>query len=107
MGAQRELKFAIEKHWRGALDAAALEAVATELRTRHWALQKSAGLSYVTVGDFAFYDQVANHIQLFGCEPTRFGFANTKLSALERYFVMARGQTSAPSTADAWFVLFS
>src|ERR1700710_2495471 len=74
MGAQRELKFALERHWRGEIDAAALEAVGAQLRERPWALQRDAGLDLVTVGDFAFYDQVANHIQLFGCEPARFGF---------------------------------
>jgi hypothetical protein len=47
---------------------------ARELRARHWALQRDAGLDFVTVGDFAYYDHVANHIQLLGCEPARFGF---------------------------------
>lgn len=42
MGAQRELKFALERHWRGEIDADALEAVARELRQRHWALQRDA-----------------------------------------------------------------
>ena len=55
IGAQRELKFALERHWRGEIDAAALEAVAAALRERHWALQRDAGLDLVTVGDFAFY----------------------------------------------------
>ena len=90
MGAQRELKFALERHWRGEIDAAALEAVGAQLRERHWALQRDAGLDVVTVGDFAFYDQVANHIQLFGCEPARFGFTSAE-SDLARYFTLARG----------------
>ncbi len=90
MGARRELKFALERHWRGEIDAAGLEAVGARLRARHWALQRDAGLDVVTVGDFAFYDQVANHIQLFGCEPERFGFTGDE-PALERYFTLARG----------------
>src|SRR3982751_3881303 len=90
MGARRELKFALEKHWRGDMDAAALEAVGTELRERHWAVQAKAGLDFVTVGDFAFYDHVANHIQLLGCEPERFGFTGEE-PELGRYFAMARG----------------
>ena len=68
MGAQRELKFALERHWRGEIDAAALEEAGRELRVRHWALQREAGLDFVTVGDFAFYDHVANHVQMLGCE---------------------------------------
>ncbi len=90
IGAARELKFALEAHWRGELTEAGLEAVGRELRARHWALQERAGLDFVTVGDFAFYDQVANHVQLLGCEPARYGF-DPRQSQLSRYFAMARG----------------
>nr|WP_315237139.1 5-methyltetrahydropteroyltriglutamate--homocysteine S-methyltransferase [uncultured Albidiferax sp.] len=90
MGANRELKFALESHWRGDSTAAELEAVGADLRARHWALQRDAGLDFVTVGDFAYYDHVANHIQLLGCEPARFGFSGQE-PELARYFAMARG----------------
>jgi 5-methyltetrahydropteroyltriglutamate--homocysteine methyltransferase len=90
IGAQRELKFALEKHWRGEIDTAALERVGAELRRAHWATQADAGLGYVTVGDFAYYDQVANHIQLLGAEPARYGFSPDE-PELQRYFQMARG----------------
>jgi len=92
IGAHRELKFALEAHWRGETGEQALEEVGRSLRARHWALQAAAGLGHVTVGDFAFYDQVANHIQLFGCEPARFGFGPHE-SQLARYFAMARGDS--------------
>ncbi|HEX5683309.1 MAG TPA: 5-methyltetrahydropteroyltriglutamate--homocysteine S-methyltransferase [Ideonella sp.] len=90
IGAQRELKFALERHWRGEVSADELEATGRTLRRRHWELQRDAGLGFLTVGDFAYYDQVANHIQLFGCEPARFGFSGDE-PALARYFTMARG----------------
>lgn len=90
MGAQRELKFALEQHWRGEIDREALEAAGRELRRRHWQAQRDAGLDFVTVGDFAFYDHVANHIQLLGCEPARFDFRGDE-PELSRYFTMARG----------------
>ncbi|MRW91152.1 5-methyltetrahydropteroyltriglutamate--homocysteine S-methyltransferase [Duganella sp. FT80W] len=93
IGAARELKFALERHWRGELSEAGLEEIGRELRARHWALQREAGLDLVTVGDFAFYDQVASHIQLFGCEPARYGF-NAEQSPLQRYFTMARGRSA-------------
>ena len=102
IGAARELKSALERHWRGELPAEQLETVARELRSRHWALQRDAGLDVVTVGDFTFYDQVANHIQLLGCEPARYGFGAAQ-SQLERYFAMARGsgQDAAATECDA------
>jgi len=90
MGAQRELKFALERHWRGEIDVTALEATGRELRRRHWALQREAGLDFVAVGDFAYYDHVANHVQMFGCEPARFGFSGDE-PELARYFTLARG----------------
>ena len=89
-GRQRELKFALERHWRGEITQQALEETGRELRTRHWALQHAAGLDWVSVGDFAYYDQVANHIQLLGCEPARFGFSESQ-PELQRYFTLARG----------------
>ncbi|MCL2162751.1 MAG: 5-methyltetrahydropteroyltriglutamate--homocysteine S-methyltransferase, partial [Betaproteobacteria bacterium] len=90
MGAQRELKFALERHWRGEIDLDELESVGRTLRARHWALQSDIGLDVVTVGDFAFYDHVASHIQLLGCEPERFRFSSDT-PELARYFTLARG----------------
>ncbi|WP_436269138.1 5-methyltetrahydropteroyltriglutamate--homocysteine S-methyltransferase [Pseudoduganella sp. LjRoot289] len=96
IGAARELKFSLEKHWRGDIGEAELEATGAALRARHWAQQRDAGLDLVSVGDFAFYDQVANHIQLLGCEPARFGFKpGAGQSQLARYFAMARGVSNA------------
>ncbi|BBP03437.1 5-methyltetrahydropteroyltriglutamate--homocysteine methyltransferase [Sulfuriferula plumbiphila] len=94
IGKNRELKFALEKFWRGEIDADTLEATGRELRARHWQLQADAGLDFVSVGDFAYYDQVLNHIQLLGCEPARFGFTGQE-TELARYFTQARGVASA------------
>ncbi|MGB9990297.1 5-methyltetrahydropteroyltriglutamate--homocysteine S-methyltransferase [Pseudoduganella rhizocola] len=93
VGAARELKFALEKHWKGELSEVELENTGRALRERHWAEQRAAGLDFVTVGDFAFYDHVANHMQLLGCEPARFEF-HPDASPLARYFDMARGATA-------------
>ena len=90
IGLQRELKVALERHWRGELLETELEASAAALRERHWDEQRAAGLDFVTVGDFALYDHVANHVQLFGCEPARFGFDGSE-TPLARYFTLARG----------------
>jgi 5-methyltetrahydropteroyltriglutamate--homocysteine methyltransferase len=92
IGAARELKFALERYWRDDIAANELDATAATLRARHWAAQRAAGLDFVTVGDFALYDHVANHIQLFGCEPARFAFGAEE-SSLQRYFIMARGRS--------------
>ena len=72
IGAARELKFALESYWSGKSDRAALEQTGRDLRARHWAQQQAAGLDFVTVGDFAFYDQVLNTSALLGAIPARF-----------------------------------
>lgn len=97
IGENRELKFALEKFWQQNISAEQLETTGRELRAKHWALQHSYGLDFVTVGDFAFYDQVANHIQLLGCEPTRFHF-NADEPELLRYFALARGISQKSSS---------
>jgi 5-methyltetrahydropteroyltriglutamate--homocysteine methyltransferase len=96
IGAARELKFALERFWRGESSEAALQETASNLRARHWETQQQHGLDFVTVGDFALYDHVANHIQLFGCEPARFGFTGEE-TPLARYFAMARGDSAHAS----------
>ncbi|MEW9898338.1 5-methyltetrahydropteroyltriglutamate--homocysteine S-methyltransferase [Chitinivorax sp. PXF-14] len=89
IGAQRELKRGVEAYWKGDLNQAALLDQAAALRRQHWQWQAEAGLERVTVGDFAYYDQVLNHIALFGCAPRRFGFGPQL--TLDQYFELARG----------------
>ncbi|MET3138319.1 5-methyltetrahydropteroyltriglutamate--homocysteine methyltransferase [Undibacterium sp. GrIS 1.2] len=93
IGAQRELKFAQEAFWRKELSEAALQDIGSDLRARHWSVQQQAGLDYVSVGDFAWYDQVLNTLALLGALPTRFGFDPQALS-LENYYSAARGNSA-------------
>ena len=90
MGAQRELKFALESFWKGASNEEALQETGRMLRSRHWAAQAEAGMDFVTVGDFAWYDHVLNTLALLGALPARFGFDPRRLSMTE-YFTLARG----------------
>ena len=90
IGADRELKKALEAHWKGELDQAGLQAVGRQLRAAHWQLQKDAGIDLLPVGDFAWYDQVLTHSLTFGVIPERFRPHSGKPS-LETLFAMARG----------------
>ena len=90
IGAQRELKFALESCWRGDTSLHELEATGAALRQRHWAAQ--AGLDWVPVGDFSFYDQVLDMSFTLGNLPPRVqGFAG---AALDNLFRVARGRAS-------------
>ncbi|MDB5802090.1 MAG: metE [Rhodocyclales bacterium] len=90
IGAKRELKQALESFWSGQSDESALKATGRALRARHWQTQQAAGLDFVTVGDFAWYDQVLQTLALFNALPTRFGFDAQTLD-LGQLFTCARG----------------
>ncbi|WP_051710649.1 5-methyltetrahydropteroyltriglutamate--homocysteine S-methyltransferase [Andreprevotia chitinilytica] len=103
IGAQRELKFAVESFWRGEIAEAELAAIGSTLRRRHWQWQKDAGLDVVTTGDFAWYDQMLNTAALLGALPARFGF-DAKSLTLKQYFELARGNVDQPALEmTKWF----
>ena len=90
IGRDRELKKALEAHWKGELDEAGLQAVGRQLRASHWQSQKEAGIDLLPVGDFAWYDQVLTHSLTFGVIPERFRPHSGK-PTLDTLFGMARG----------------
>ena len=98
IGRDRELKKALEAHWRGELDQAGLRAVGRELRAAHWQAQKDAGIELLPVGDFAWYDQVLGHSLTFGAIPERFRQAEGAPS-LDTLFAMARGAVANKSSS--------
>lgn len=103
IGRKRELKFALESFWRGEIDEAELKVVGQTLRREAWGWQNQSGLDFVTVGDFAWYDQMLNTAALFGCLPARFGFAAQTLT-LSEYFELARGNPAQPALEmTKWF----
>jgi 5-methyltetrahydropteroyltriglutamate--homocysteine methyltransferase len=103
IGAHRELKFAQESFWRGESDDAYLRGIAKELRAHHWELQRAAKLDFVTVGDFAYYDQMLNLTALLGALPERFEFEPVTLS-LAQYYELARGNKAQPAMEmTKWF----
>jgi 5-methyltetrahydropteroyltriglutamate--homocysteine methyltransferase len=102
IGVRRELKIAQEAHWNGTLSQAELEQVGRGLRARHWSLQQAAGLDYVTVGDFAYYDHLHSLTALVSAAPRRFGLP--RAVDLPGYFAMARGTAQQPALAmKKWF----
>lgn len=90
MGANRELKWALEKYWRGECSNEQLIAVADELKERHWAIQIDAGLDLITVGDFSLYDHVLDTAVMVGAVPERFEWDGQTVG-LTLYFHLARG----------------
>jgi len=89
MGKLRDLKKATEAYWADKLSKEELLAEGRRLRLEHWKLQKDAGVDIIPSNDFAYYDQVLDHIQMFNAIPER--YSKHKLSTLDEYFAMGRG----------------
>lgn len=96
IGARRELKFALEAYWRCESTLESLEAVGREIRYQNLQTQIDAGIQFLPVNDFAYYDQVLNMSTLLGVIPKRFRQADYDLDVS---FRMARGR--APSDDQA------
>jgi len=90
VGAQRELKFAQERHWRGSITHADLQALGADLRRQAW--QRQSPLDLVPVGDFSFYDHVLDTSFLLGNVPARAGIGQG--NDLDAYFRVARGRAA-------------
>jgi len=71
IGADRELKKAVEAYWQGDIDRTELDSQGRQLRRRHWLQQAEAGLDWIPTGDFAWYDQVLTLSATLGNVPVR------------------------------------
>ena len=92
IGANRELKKTVESYWKGKISSSQLNTTAQELRKNHWQIQKDAGLSFITTGDFSFYDHILDTTLMLGIIPER--FQQTDKTDIDLYFKMARGDTA-------------
>ena len=107
VGLRRELKKAQESYWAGNSTQEELLAVGRELRARHWEQQKQAGVDYVPVGDFAWYDHVLTTSLLLGNVPARHQNKEGSVD-LDTLFRLGRGRapTGEPAAAaemTKWF----
>src|SRR5690625_6709254 len=92
-GKQRELKHALEAYWRNDSSPEALIETGYQLRQAHWQQQLTAGIDWLTVGDFAWYDHVLELTTLLGVISERFlalSFA-TEAILLVLEFALDRG----------------
>ncbi|ETH40838.1 5-methyltetrahydropteroyltriglutamate--homocysteine S-methyltransferase [Bordetella pertussis H918] len=108
IGAQRELKRAVEAYWAGRQTAEALHETGRALRAAHWQRQADAGVAFVPVGDFAWYDHILEWTTLLGAVPARFGHPEGKPVDLDTLFRMGRGRAPSGKPAAAcemtkWF----
>ena len=90
MGPNRELKFALEKYWKGTISEEELSHVATTVENKAWELQ--SGISRIPVADLYLYDGILTWTEYLGIIPTRMQHLP---AGMERMFCMARGTKNA------------
>jgi len=102
IGAQRELKKALEAYWNEKSTAEQLLATASKIQTLNWQIQKRSGIDLIPVGDFSLYDHVLDMTMLLGAIPHRFDADYSE--PLNLYFAMARGNPKQPAMEmTKWF----
>ena len=107
VGANRELKFASERYFRGELERSGLEAVARELRAAHWRAQNESKIDFIPSGDFSYYDGTLDLAANLNAIPRRFRELKGA-NDLDVYFAAARGAQSERGDVKAlamkkWF----
>lgn len=100
MGPKRELKFALEKYWKGKINREELIQIAHTIEEQSWQLQIDAGIGRVTVGDYCLYDNVVTWVERLGLVPERFGKMEP---GMDRMFAMARGVEGATALSKYYY----
>ena len=90
IGANRELKWAVEGFWAGKVDEEALLATSAEIRKENWLFQQGQRIKHIPSNDFSLYDQMLDTTAMIGAIPARYGHTGGPVS-LSTYFAMARG----------------
>ena len=109
IGANRELKKALESFWKGSTAEADLEATAVELRRVTRDCLAGLGLGATTSAfpsNFSFYDHMLDAAVTFGAIPSRFADlrGNDGSVSLAAYSTIARGVgDKAPLEMTKWF----
>lgn len=89
IGANRELKFAVESYFNGNIDSNELFSTGKKLRQEYWSKQKESGLDIIPSNDFSYYDNMLDMAFLLNIIPQK--YKDLGLSPLDTYFSMARG----------------
>jgi 5-methyltetrahydropteroyltriglutamate--homocysteine methyltransferase len=90
IGANREVKKAVEAYWAGKITLEELDVATKEVRKSSLESLKAKGVDYIPSGDFTLYDHVLDHSLAFNVVPKRYQGHN--LHPVDIYFAMGRGR---------------
>jgi 5-methyltetrahydropteroyltriglutamate--homocysteine methyltransferase len=102
IGADRELKTALEDYWAGRSTSAELEQTAQAIRAENLLAGKRAGIDVLPVADFALYDHVLDVAEMVTLIAERHGGAEAR--GLSAHFLACRGAEGVtPLEMTKWF----
>ncbi|KAJ6628735.1 cobalamin-independent synthase [Mycena sp. CBHHK59/15] len=90
IGANREVKKAVEAYWAGKISAEELTKAAADVKKTSWTSIKTRGVDFIPSGEFSLYDHVLDHSAAFNVIPKR--YVGQGLSPIDVYFAMGRGR---------------
>ncbi|KAF8592431.1 cobalamin-independent methionine synthase [Ramaria rubella] len=90
IGANREIKKAVEAYWGGKLSSDDLAKASADVKKTSWSTVKEKGVTFIPSGEFSLYDHVLDHSAAFNVIPPR--YTGQGLSDLDVYFAMGRGR---------------
>ncbi|KAJ6539458.1 cobalamin-independent synthase [Mycena capillaripes] len=90
IGANREVKKAVEAYWAGKISAEELTKAAADVKKTSWTTIKARGVDFIPSGEFSLYDHVLDHSAAFNVVPKR--YVGHGLSPIDVYFAMGRGR---------------
>ncbi|KIY49306.1 5-methyltetrahydropteroyltriglutamate-homocysteine S-methyltransferase [Fistulina hepatica ATCC 64428] len=90
IGANREVKKAVEAYWGGKVPYEGVTKVAADVKKASWTSVKEKGVDFIPSGEFSLYDHVLDHSAAFNVIPKRYTGHN--LPPWDVYFAMGRGR---------------
>ena len=100
MGPNREVKFGLEKFWKGSTTEPELLTTLHAVEEEGWRLQKEAGIDLISVGDHYPYDMVLAWCENLSLCPKRF---EGMTPGFKRMFAMARGVDGAEALSKLYY----
>ncbi|KAJ7068384.1 cobalamin-independent synthase [Mycena amicta] len=90
IGANREIKKAVEGYWAGKISQEDLTKAAADVKKTSWTSLKERRVDLIPSGEFSLYDHVLDHSAAFNVIPKR--YVGLGLSPIDVYFAMGRGR---------------
>jgi 5-methyltetrahydropteroyltriglutamate--homocysteine methyltransferase len=89
LGVKRELKFILESYFDGSISEMDMIKAVDKIKIDQWLIQQKAGVSFIPLNDFSYYDNFLDTAIMLGVIPE--DYLRKEFSEFDSYFALARG----------------